>query len=509
VPPLEENAVGDQTADDLDLPEQLRIRREKRERVLARSEEPYPVELPVTHTVTQIREQFQGLEAGTSTGVVVAVAGRVILQRDAGKLLFATLQAGDGSRLQAMVSLNGVGEEALAQWKADVDLGDIVFVRGEVISSKRGELSVQAASWQFAAKSLRPLPVAHKELSEETQVRQRYLDLILRPEARRIARTRVAVLRELRAALERRGYLEVETPMLHTLQGGASARPFVTHSNALDIDFYLRIAPELFLKRCLVGGLERVFEINRNFRNEGIDATHSPEFTMLEAYEAYGTYDTMAVLTREVVQEVAQGVFGGQELVLADGSTYDVSGEWAIVEMYPSLSEALGVEVTPQTELAQLRELVGKSGLPEEKTLGFGPGKIVEELWEHLVRASLFAPTFVRHFPAETSPLVRQHRDISGVVEKWDLYVRGFELATGYSELVDPVVQRERFQAQALLRSSGDGEAMPLDEDFLTAMEHGMPPAGGIGLGVDRLLTAFTGLGIRDTVLFPVTRPAS
>jgi lysyl-tRNA synthetase class 2 len=501
--------VTEQTSEDLDLPEQLRIRREKRDRVLARGEEPYPVELPVTHGLAQIREEFAEIETGACTGVVVAVAGRVIFQRDAGKLLFATLQAGDGARLQAMISLGGVGEEALALWKSDVDLGDIVFVRGEVISSKRGELSVMADSWQFAAKALRPLPVAHKELSEETQVRQRYLDLIMRPEARTMARTRVAVLRELRCALERRGFLEVETPILQTIQGGASARPFIAHSNALDRDFYLRIAPELFLKRCLVGGLDRVFEINRNFRNEGIDATHSPEFTMLEAYEAYGTYDTVAVLTRELVQEVAHAAFGSTELVLADGSVYDVGGDWAVLEMYPSLSGALGTEVDPQTEAGQLRELARKAGLVEEKIKSLGHGKLIEELWEHLVGDHLRAPTFVRHFPAETSPLTRQHRSIGGVVEKWDLYVRGFELATGYSELVDPVVQRERFQAQALLRSSGDGEAMPLDEDFLAAMEHGMPPAGGLGLGVDRLLTAFTGLGIRDTVLFPITRPSS
>ncbi|ADG96918.1 lysyl-tRNA synthetase [Segniliparus rotundus DSM 44985] len=501
--------MTEQTSEDLDLPEQLRIRREKRDRVLARGEEPYPVELPVTHGLAQIREEFADIETGASTGVVVAVAGRVIFQRDAGKLLFATLQAGDGARLQAMVSLAGVGEEPLALWKSDVDLGDIVFVRGEVVSSKRGELSVLADSWQFAAKALRPLPVAHKELSEEAQVRQRYLDLIMRPEARSVARTRVAVLREMRCALERRGFLEVETPILQTIQGGASARPFIAHSNALDIDFYLRIAPELFLKRCLVGGLDRVFEINRNFRNEGIDATHSPEFTMLEAYEAYGTYDTVAALTRELVQEVAHAVFGSTELVLADGSVYDVGGDWAVLEMYPSLSDALGTEVDPQTRVGRLRELALKAGLAEEKINSLGHGKLVEELWEHLVGDHLRAPTFVRHFPAETSPLTRQHRSIDGVVEKWDLYVRGFELATGYSELVDPVVQRERFQAQALLRSSGDGEAMPLDEDFLAAMEHGMPPAGGLGLGVDRLMTAFTGLGIRDTVLFPITRPNS
>ncbi|MFD4368892.1 lysine--tRNA ligase [Rhodococcus sp. NPDC058521] len=492
-----------------DTPEQLRIRQEKRERLLAEGREAYPVSVARTHSLAEIRAKYPQLEADTATGDQVGVVGRIIFMRNTGKLCFATLQEGDGTQLQAMISLAGVGEEALAAWKADLDLGDFVFVHGEVISSRRGELSVMADSWQIASKSLRPLPVAHKEMNEESRVRQRYADLIVRPEARENARKRVAVVRALRDALERRGFLEVETPMLQTLHGGAAARPFVTHSNALDMDLYLRIAPELFLKRCVVGGIEKVFEINRNFRNEGVDSTHSPEFAMLETYEAYGTYDDSAVMIRELVQEVAQEAFGTQVVMLADGTEYDLSGEWKTLEMYPSLSEAIGVEVTPETTVAELEELAAKVGLEIPEGKGYGHGKLVEELWEHQCGDQLFAPTFVRDFPVETSPLTRDHRGKKGVTEKWDLYVRGFELATGYSELVDPVIQRERFVDQARLASAGDDEAMVLDEDFLAAMEQGMPPTTGTGMGIDRLLMALTGLGIRETILFPIVRPGA
>jgi lysyl-tRNA synthetase class 2 len=492
-----------------DTPEQLRIRREKRDRILAQGQEAYPVSVPRTHSLAQVRAQHPDLEPDTATGTEVGVVGRVIFVRNTGKLCFATLQEGDGTQLQAMISLASVGEDALAAWKSDVDLGDFVFVHGEVISSRRGELSVMADAWRIASKSLRPLPVAHKEMNEESRVRQRYADLIVRPEAREMARKRVAVVRELRNALERRGFLEVETPMLQTLAGGAAARPFITHSNALDIDLYLRIAPELFLKRCVVGGIEKVFEINRNFRNEGIDSTHSPEFAMLETYEAYGTYDDSATMTRELIQEVAQAAFGTQLVTLADGTEYNLGGEWKTLEMYPSLSEAIGVSVTPETTVDELLALAEKVGLEVPKDKGYGHGKLVEELWEHQCGDQLFAPTFVRNFPVETSPLTRQHRSEPGVTEKWDLYVRGFELATGYSELVDPVIQRERFVDQARLASAGDDEAMALDEEFLAAMEQGMPPTTGTGMGIDRLLMALTGLGIRETILFPIVRPAA
>jgi lysyl-tRNA synthetase class 2 len=294
--------------------------------------------------------------------------------------------------------------------------------------------------------------------------------------------------------------------MLQTLAGGAAARPFVTHSNALDSDLFLRIAPELFLKRCVVGGLDKVFELNRVFRNEGADSTHSPEFSMLETYQAYGTYDDSAVMIRELIQEVADEAIGTRLLALPDGTTYDIDGHWTTLEMYPSLSNALGAQVTPQTPLADLLGIADRIGVEIPPDRGYGHGKVIEELWEHLVGDTLSAPTFVRDFPVETTPLTRQHRSIAGVTEKWDLYVRGFELATGYSELIDPVVQRERFAAQARAAAAGDDEAMQLDEDFLAAMEYAMPPCTGTGMGVDRLLMALTGLSIRETVLFPIVR---
>jgi lysyl-tRNA synthetase class 2 len=495
--------------DSLDLPEQFLIRRGKRERLAAEGRDPYPVEVPRTHTLSQIRAAYPDLPADSTTGDIVGVAGRVMFIRNSGKLCFATLQDGDGTQLQVMLSLAGVGQEALDEWKADVDIGDIVFVYGEVISSRRGELSVLGDSWQMASKALRPLPVAHKEMSEESRVRQRYVDLIVRPEARTVARQRIAVVRALRNALEQRGFLEVETPMLQTLAGGAAARPFVTHSNALDIDLYLRIAPELFLKRCVVGGLDKVFELNRVFRNEGADSTHSPEFSMLETYQAYGTYDDSAVVTRELIQQVADEAIGTRQLPLPDGSVYDIDGEWASIQMYPSLSAALEEEITPETNVDRLLAIAASLEVEVPADRGYGHGKLIEELWEHTVGATLTAPTFVKDFPVETTPLTRQHRSLAGVTEKWDLYIRGFELATGYSELIDPVVQRERFAEQALAAAAGDDEAMVLDEDFLAALEHAMPPCTGTGMGIDRLLMALTGLSIRETVLFPIVRPLS
>lgn len=489
-----------------DLPEQMRVRREKRARLLEEGVAPYPVSVPRTHTIAEVRAAYPELEAGTETADVVGVAGRVVFLRNTGKLCFVTLQDGEGNRLQAMLSLADIGEERLAAFKSDIDLGDHLFVHGHVGSSRRGELSVFADAWQLAAKALRPLPVLHKELSEEGRVRQRYVDLIARPAARETARQRAGVVRSLRENFHRRGYLEIETPMLQTQAGGATARPFVTHMNAFDMDLYLRIAPELYLKRAVVGGIERVFEINRNFRNEGADSTHSPEFAMLEAYEAYGDYDTMAALTRDLVQTAAQDVLGTTTIMLPDGEEYEIGGEWAQMTMYGSLSEALGEEITHDTSGAYLKALVDRFDLQIDPAR-MNHGKLVEELWEHHVGKSLFAPTFVRDFPVETSPLTRDHRSKPGLVEKWDLYIRGFELATAYSELVDPVIQRQRFEAQALLAAAGDDEAMSVDEDFLIAVEYALPPAGGMGMGIDRLLMALTGLGIRETILFPLVKP--
>jgi lysyl-tRNA synthetase class 2 len=488
-----------------DLPEQMRIRRAKRLELSTRGMDPYPVQLPITDTIASVRDKYGHLEADEHSGDEVGIVGRVIFSRNTGKLCFATLRAGDGTQIQAMISLDKVGDESLEGWKELVDLGDQVFVRGEVISSRRGELSVLADEWRMAAKALRPLPVAHKPLSEEARVRQRYVDLIVRPEAARIARLRVDVVGILRHELTSRGFLEIETPMLQTQHGGAAARPFVTHSNALDIDLFLRIAPELFLKRAVVGGIERVFEINRNFRNEGVDSSHSPEFAMLEFYQAFADYQDMATITRELIQEVARGVAGSEVVTRTDGTTIDLSGDWDWIDLYESVSNALGESITPETSREQLESLCDAVGISVAST--WLPGKLVEELFEHHVLPGLDRPTFVMDYPLDTSPLVREHRSKAGVVEKWDLYVGGVEQATGYSELVDPVIQRERLTEQAGLAARGDDEAMQVDEDFLRALEHGMPPSGGVGMGIDRLLMNLTGYGIRETILFPLVKP--
>ncbi|MFZ8756112.1 lysine--tRNA ligase [Microbacterium sp. HMH0099] len=500
------NDAADSPEDDVF--EQKAVRLAKRERLLAERADaaggPYPVTVPVTDTIPALRERYGDLEAGAETGTTAGVAGRVVFSRNTGKLCFASLQAGDGSRIQAMVSLANVGDESLQQWKDLVDLGDHVFVSGEVISSRRGELSIMVSDWAIAAKAVLPLPNLYTELSEESRVRSRFLDLIVRDRARETVLARAKVNASLRRTFAERDFVEVETPMLQVQHGGASARPFVTHSNAFDAELFLRIAPELYLKRAVVGGIDRVFEINRNFRNEGADSTHSPEFAMLEAYQSYTDYNGIADLTQALIQDAAVAVAGSTTVTWADGTEYDLGGDWDRISMYDSLSEASGHAITPQTSLDELRALGAEAGVdaPPQETLG----KWVEELWEHFVKGGLTRPTFVMDFPVDTSPLVREHRSIPGVVEKWDLYVRGFELATGYSELIDPVIQRERFTEQAKLAARGDVEAMPIDEEFLRALEHGMPPTGGMGMGIDRLLMAITGLGIRETILFPLVK---
>ena len=497
------NQEPEMVAEEQDLPEQIAIRLAKRERLIASGSEAYPVSLEITATIDQVKNKYPDLDVDVANGETVGLAGRVMFQRNTGKLCFATLQAGSGSRIQIMLSLDKVGEENLEQYKELVDLGDHLFVAGEVITSKRGELSILVDNWVMAAKTIRPLPNLHNELGEEYRVRHRYVDLIVRDRAREVVKIRSQVMQSLRKTFTQDDFIEVETPMLQTIHGGASARPFKTHSNAFDTELFLRIAPELFLKRAVVGGIDRVYEINRNFRNEGADRTHSPEFAMLEAYEAYGDYNTMAALTQALIQNAAMDVFGTLQVQLEDGEVNDLSGDWARISMFESLSEAAGIEITPETDISVLKKLADKEGLEIDHPLH---GKYVEELWEHFVKGDLQKPTFVMDFPVDTSPLVRNHRSKPGVVEKWDLYIRGYEQATGYSELVDPVIQRERFVEQVKLAAAGDPEAMKLDEEFLKALEFGMPPSGGMGMGIDRLLMSLTGLGIRETIMFPLVK---
>jgi lysyl-tRNA synthetase, class II len=506
---VSDDVLPDQADAGDDLPEQMRVRRDKLDRLRAEGVDPYPVGFPRTRTLAEVRAEHPDLAPDTATGARVGVVGRVVLRRDGGKLCFATLRDGSGD-LQVMLPLDTVGEERLAAWKTDVDLGDHVGIEGEVITSRRGELSIRADRWAITSKCLRPLPEKHKGLTDpEARVRQRYVDLIVRPEAREMLTTRATVVRSVRDSLQRRGFVEVETPMLQVVHGGANARPFTTHINAYDMDLFLRIAPELYLKRLLVGGVEKVFEVNRNFRNEGADSTHNPEFTMLEMYEAYGDYRTMLTLTRALIQEACQAVYG--DLVVRhrddDGAVteYDLSGEWTTVGVNEGLSAALGEEITPDTSADQLKRLCATRGIPLDPA--WGRGQIVLEMYEHLLEDTTVLPTFYTDFPTDVSPLTRQHRSEPRLAERWDLVAFGAEIGTAYSELIDPVEQRARLTAQSLLASGGDVEAMVLDEDFLRALEYAMPPAGGQGMGIDRLMMMLTGRNIRETVLFPLVRP--
>jgi lysyl-tRNA synthetase class 2 len=486
------------------MSEQERVRREKLDRLQADGVPGYPVSVPRTITNAALRDTHPDLVADTSTGETVSVAGRVMLKRDGGKLCFASLRDGTAD-LQVMLSLDRLGEARLEDWKRDIDLGDHVSVTGEVISSKRGELSVLADSWVLASKALRPLPEKWKGLAdEEERVRRRYVDLAMSWDARRIVEARATVLRSLRATLDERGYVEVETPMLQQLHGGAAARPFTTHLNAFDLPMSLRIALELWLKRLVVGGIERVYEIGRTFRNEGVDTTHSPEFTMLEAYEAYGDYDTMAELTRALVVNAATAV-GRTTVPASDGSEIDLTAPWRTVTVFGAVSEALGSAISPDTSAEELRKLAESRAVALQPS--WDAGEIVLELYEQLVEDTLVHPTFIRDYPASVRPLARPHRDDPRLSEAWDLVINGVELAPAYSELVDPVEQRRRLVEQSVKAAGGDPEAMQLDEDFLRALEHGAPPMGGMGIGVDRLLMLLTGVNIREAITFPLLRP--
>lgn len=488
-----------------DLPEQMRVRREKRQRMLDAGIEPYPLLVERTHTIREIVESFDAEQLGPDahTEQIVSIAGRVIFLRNTGKLCFVRLREGDGAEVQAMLSLAEVGEESLADFKSLVDLGDHLAVTGEVITSRRGELSVMATGWSIAAKTLRPMPVEHKPLSDEARTRMRYLDLVVRDEARQNVRVKAAVLKSLRATLDRHGYIEVETPVLQHTNGGAAARPFHTHLNAFDEPQLLRIALELHLKRSLVGGIDKVYEIGKTFRNEGVDNTHNPEFMMLEAYEAYGSYDTMADLVRDLVIDAARSV--GKTVVTGrDGTTIDFEAPWRRATIHELVAEATGAAIDVDTSEEQVREVARDHGVKLQD--GWGAGEVVLELFEKLVEHTLIQPTFVCDYPEAVRPLAKKHRTTPGLVEAWDLIINGVELAPAYSELNDPVIQRDRLEEQARLAAAGDPEAMDVDEDFLRALEFGMPPAGGIGLGVDRLVMLLQGIGIREAILFPVQR---
>ncbi len=492
-----------ETPADDELPEQMRIRREKRDRILADGSQAYPVGVTRTHTLAEVGARWGHLETGEETEDVVTVAGRVMFVRNTGKLAFAALQEGIGTRLQVMLSLAEVGEDALTAWKSDVDLGDHVAVTGRVIRSRRGELSVMATSWTMASKALRPLPVLHKELSEEARVRQRYADLVVRQEARDMVRLRAGIVRAIRETLHNRDYIEIETPVLQLVHGGAAARPFDTHMNAFDQKMSLRIALELPLKKAVVGGVDKVYEMGRLFRNEGVDSTHSPEFTSLEVYEAWGDQFTMAELIKEL--HLAAADVAGTRTVTTPAGEVDLDGEWRWLSFYEGLSEAVGETVDVETPVDRLREIAEAKGVQLDPS--WEAGKVAMELVAELVEPTCVQPTFICDYPAIAQPLARPHRDKPGQIEAWDLFIGGVERGTAFSELIDPVIQREVLEDQSRRAAAGDDEAMQLDEDFLRALEFGAPPMGGLGLGIDRLIMLFTGAGIRETILFPHLKP--
>lgn len=476
----------------------------KIEALRAGGAEPYPYRFDRTHTLDEVRAAAGELGPGTETDQRVAVAGRILLKRAAGKLQFANIADRSGS-LQLFVSKAVIGDDGFAAF-GDLDLGDWVGVEGTVMTTRTGELSVKVDRAELLAKAVRPLPDKWHGISDtDTRFRQRYADLITNDEARRAFRIRHEIIASFRRTLHRHGFIEVETPVLHVEAGGAHARPFVTHHNALDMQLYLRIALELHLKRLIVGGMERVFEIGRVFRNEGISTRHNPEFTMMELYQAFGDYSDVMAITEELIRTAAQDALG-TTVVTVDGAEIDLAQPWPRLRMIDGVEEKTGVAVHPTMPLADIRALAKKHDVGVQEH--WGAGKIIEELFEALKEADLVAPTFVTGHPVEISPLARTDRNDPALTERFELFVGRRELANGYSELNDPVVQRLRFEDEQKAKEAGDAEAGTVDEDYLRALEYGMPPTGGLGIGMDRVAMLLAGVtSIKEVILFPTLRP--
>lgn len=483
------------------LPEQVRVRMAKLKILQDKGIDAYPVGKAPSHTVAQ------ALDAAGED--IVTVSGRVLRIRDYGSVLFADLRDWS-AEVQLLLDNSRLCESSTADFTDAIDLGDLVEVTGNMGASKSGTPSLLVDGWRLIGKCLRPLPDKWKGLTDqEARVRTRYVDLAINTESRDLIRARSNVLHAIRETLWAKDFLEVETPILQQIHGGANARPFVTHINAYDLALYLRIAPELYLKRLCVGGVERVFELGRAFRNEGVDFSHNPEFTLLEAYQAHADYNVWIGGCRELIQNAAQAANGSHVVMRPreDGSLepVDISGEWAVKTVHGAVSEALGEHVATDTDLPTLRRFADAAKIPYQTH--WDPGAVVLEMYEHLVEDRTENPTFYKDFPTSVSPLTRPHRSLPGVAERWDLVAWGVELGTAYSELTDPVEQRRRLQEQSLLAAGGDPEAMELDEDFLQAMEYAMPPTGGLGMGVDRVVMLITGRSIRETLPFPLAKP--
>jgi lysyl-tRNA synthetase class 2 len=465
---------------------------------------PYPYRFDRDHDLRAIREQFGDLEPGEETETRVRVAGRLMLKREQGRLTFAKLRDATGE-IQLFVAKAALGDEAFAAFN-DLDRGDWVGIDGMVMTTKKGELSVKVERFELLAKALRPLPDKWKGLSDvDTRYRQRYVDLIVNEEARHVFAVRHAAVDAIRRTLKDQDFVEVETPILHLQQGGATARPFITHYNALDLDTYLRIALELPLKRLVVGGIERVFEIGRVFRNEGIDTRHNPEFTMLEVYQALADYTDMMSLTESLVEAAALAANGSTKVTLREREI-DLAPPWPRVTMSDLIHNTLGVELHASMDVEQARRVLDRLGLSYDTS--WGAGRLTAEVYDELVEPKVFEPTIVIDHPREVSPLAKPHRNDPSLVERFEVIVDGRELANAYSELNDPVEQLTRFRQEARAKAAGNPEAADVDLDYVRALEYGMPPAGGMGLGIDRLIMLLAGVeSIREVILFPTLRP--
>ena len=471
---------------------------------------PYPYRFDRTVTLAELRAQHGTLEAGAETEIEVAIAGRVMLMRDSGKLIFATVRDRD-DEVQLFVSKAVIGDDAFEALR-DLDLGDWVGVHGTVMTTRKGELSVKVQRFQLLSKAVRPLPDKWHGLTDtDTRFRQRYADLIVNEDARRAFRIRHEIIASFRRTLHDRSYIEVETPVLHMEAGGAHARPFITHHNTLDMQLYLRIALELHLKRLIVGGMERVFEIGRIFRNEGISTRHNPEFTMMELYQAYGDYSEMIEITEALITQAALDATGTSVVTVHAANEVaqevDLAQPWRQARMIDLIEEAIGVAVHPSQPVEQMRALAGEHGV--SCAARWGSGKIIEELFEATAEDKLIAPTFVTGHPVEVSPLARADRNDPHLTERFELFIGGREIANGYSELNDPVEQRARFENEQTAKDLGDDEAATaIDEDYLRALEYGLPPTGGLGIGMDRVAMLIAGVhSIKEVILFPTLRP--
>ena len=482
----------------------MQARLDKLRSLRERGVDPYPPRFYPSHSILQVTQRYSGLAAEEKSGETVTIAGRLVAMRRMGRAAFLDLRDGTG-KIQVHASIDALGEGKYSGL-CDSDIGDFLGITGEVFRTRRGELTVSAAEWTLLSKSLRPLPEKWHGLKDvELRYRHRSLDLISNDDVREAFTCRSRMIAAIRRYLDDDGFLEVETPMMQPLAGGATARPFVTHHNALDIDLYLRVAPELYLKRLIIGGLERVYELGKNFRNEGVSTTHNPEFTTLEIYQAYSDYEGMMRLAEDLVAHAVKAATGSTT-VQYQGSEIDFSSPWVRISMIAAVEEASGIEITG----ASGEEILAHARDKGIDLSGLSRGKMIEHLFDRFVEPTLIQPTIVKDYPIEISPLAKMKAGEEGIVERFELFIGGMEVANAFSELNDPLDQRERFEAQERLRSEGDEEAQRVDEDFLFALEHGMPPTGGIGFGIDRLAMLVTDArSIRDVILFPALRGRS